>query len=227
MEGPAAPGILPVCLGHGGQMTMSAKQGLSLLELMIAVAIMSVVMGMMFMLMMGMDKTADLEKAKLVVNDDVRLAALRLLRDVRQATADSIIITWEANDVLQYRVPVDSDGNGIPLDVQMRLETSPVRTIMRDVDDINQDGVSETQLVMVEEDRVVVFANNLVLNEDADGNGRLDNGEDRNGNGVLDCGLRFERLPEGIHVLIQSERQASSAGGIIISSIEQTVNPRN
>ena len=208
-------------------MIMNRTKGMTLLELTIAMAILTVVMGMLFSLMLGMSRTADLQTARTTVDDDVRIAAIRMIRDLRQATEASVDISGDRNDVLTYQIPVDADGNGIPLDTELKLELSPDRVLMRDVDDLNQDGVAESQLILLVGDNIVVLANNLLPSEDLDGDGLLGAGEDVNGNGVLDSGLRFEWVADGIHVVLQSGQKVAPQGIDTISSIEQTIVPRN
>ncbi len=206
---------------------MGATKGMTLLELMIAMAIMTVVMGMWFSLMLGMSRAADIQVSKTTIDDDVRIAALRMIRDLRQATEASVAISGDGSDVLTYQIPVDADGNGIPLNAELKLELSPERVLMRDVDDLNEDGIAESQLILFTDDKIIVLANNLLPSEDSDGDGVLGVTEDTNGNGVLDPGLRFEWLADGIHVVIQSGQKVAPHGIDTISSIEQTIVPRN
>ncbi len=107
------------------------------------------------------------------------------------------------------------------------LELSPVRTLQRDVADLNGDGMRLTQLVRVDANGVRVVGNGLAINEDLNNNGVLDGGEDRNENNVLDRGLWFERAGAGIRVTVQSERRAGPRGPLIISTLTEVVSPRN
>jgi len=98
---------------------------------------------------------------------------------------------------------------------------------MRDVADSNNDGLTDTQLVMVEGTASRVVANGLLPDEDSNNNGVLDPGEDANSNGVLERGLWFEQAGRGIRITIQTQRLADPRGLQLSSSLIETVVPRN
>jgi hypothetical protein len=106
------------------------------------------------------------------------------------------------------------------------LELGPLITVGRDVDDLNDDGLTTTQLIWSDGNQNWVRANNLLPNEDGNNNGLLDAGEDLNGNGVLDRGLWFTRNGNLIEMSIQTGGQ-TRRGRMITFNFNEVVRPRN
>ena len=201
-----------------------AENGMTLLEVMVVVAILTVVMGVLFGLSTSMGDTAGVQGARITTSDEARRAVISVTRDLRQAGNSSV--TGLPGAAITYRVAVDTDGNGSAVDVGSTIELSGIRTIERDLTDANGDGIRGSQLVMKTGGVTQVLANNLLQDEDANGNGVLDPGEDRNLNGQLDRGLWFERDASSIRVTIETESQ-SRRGHLIQTRLAETVFPRN
>lgn len=207
---------------------MNRQSGFTLIETMLAVAILSILLAIFAVFLEGVHRTAVLEDAQMTVHDDVRLGMMRVRRELRMAAASSIV--WDEDlrtDVLQYRIPFDVDGNGTQLDVNGVVELSETRWFFRDINDVNDDGVSSTQLLWSDGETTRVLAGHLLEDEDKNDNNVLDSGEDLNGNGVLDRGLLFEKVGQSVRVTLQAERKGSPQTPAMRSSLEQLVTPRN
>ena len=202
-------------------------RGFTLLELTVAISLLTVVCGMLFMLALSMARAANVQEAKITSVDDARTAMMFVIRNIRQASDASLALGALPGPSLTFQAATDLDGNGTAVDSGVNLELSQPRTLMRDTADANADGLTDTQLVMVEGANVRVIVNGLLPNEDADGDGLLSAGEDHNFNGRLDRGLWFERAGRGIRVTIQAERSAGPDGPMIVSDLVETVVPRN
>jgi hypothetical protein len=200
------------------------ETGMTMLEVAVAMTILTLVMGLLYGLASGLDDTARLQDIKVTGGDEARKAMITVTRDIRQSAKASITGTPGAS--LTYRIPADLDGNGTPVDVGGYLEVSPARTIQRDVDDLNHDGIGVSQLVLRNGANTSVLANGLVDNEDLNGNGVLDAGEDRNGNGQLDRGIWFERAGNDMRITVQIEG-ATRRGRLLMTELTETVVPRN
>ena len=107
------------------------------------------------------------------------------------------------------------------------LELSPLRTVSLDVDDLNGDGETTTQLILWDGTNVRVLANSLAPNEDANGDGLLDPGEDQNNNGRVERGIWFERAGLGLVVTVETQRRIEPDGPFVVSRLQETVFARN
>lgn len=200
------------------------RQGFTLLETMFAVAILTVVTGMLLGMATGIGDTAQTQRIRATANDDARKAMLYITRQVRQASLSTVSALPAPS--LTFRVATDMDGNGSAVDVGGGLELGTPITIRRDLFDLNRDGLATQQLVMVQDGNFFVLANNIIADEDANRNGLLDTGEDLNLNGRFDRGVWFQRTGNGMTILIQTHgldrRQRDS-----VITLSQTVSPRN
>jgi prepilin-type N-terminal cleavage/methylation domain-containing protein len=203
---------------------MNRRAGMTMLELMVTVAVLTVVMGALFGMLGNVTKFVNLEQAKANSRDEARKALSIITRDLRQAQKVSISTLPAAT--ISYKVATDSDGNGVAVNVQGRIELSGTRTIMRDTQDANRDGQTSRQLIMTNGTSVQVLANNVPPNEDANLNGTLDTGEDANNNGILDLGAWFEPDGRGVRITVQSESQYGPTQKITMG-LTETVVPRN
>lgn len=203
------------------------KRGFTLLELMISIAVLTLVTGALYAASMTLTRAARSQEAKTTTIDNAQNGMLLMVRNIRQA--DSASINWSAlpGPVLAYRTPEDLDGNGTAVDIGVELELGPVRTLTRDTADLNGDGVTDSQLVLVEAGQVRVITNGLLPDEDVNLNDVLDTGEDTNGNGVLDHGLWFEQSGSGVRITLQAQEATSPQGGLVRTSLLENVIPRN
>ena len=148
---------------------------------------------------------------RLTLGADKGYDAGGFVRDLRQAARRSI--DWGALPAAQisYRVAVDLDGNGLAVDQGGALELSPVRTLRRDTDDLNGDGLTDAQLVWIEGDEVRVLANNLIP-PGAQGNPQ---------------GLWFEQAGLGLRVTLRTEHTSGPRDAPVRVVLTEAITPRN
>ena len=204
------------------------EAGFTLLEMMIALSIFTLVMLMLMTLSLSMSSAARFQDAKITSHDDARTGMMQLVRNVRQASRNSI--NWGAlpNSTISYRVAVDTDGNGFAVDANNDIELGPVITVGVDNADLNGDGETTSQLIWSDGNQVNVLVNGLMqATEDGNGNNVLDAGEDANGNGILDQGILFAAVGAGLQITIQTQRPADASGTNVTSLFTEIVVPRN
>lgn len=201
--------------------------GFTLLEMMVSITILTLVGGALYVLSFNLAQAARIQETKTTTADDAQNAMLFLERELRQAATSSINWAGLPGQQLRYRVATDVDGNGTAVDASGFLELSGVRTIGRDTNDLNNDGLTLTQLIWTDGVNVRVIANGLALNEDLNNNGVLDPGEDRNSNGRLERGIWFAPANPGMVVTVQTERMADAQGTRMVSEVREVLVPRN
>ncbi len=203
-------------------------KGMTLLEVMFATAIMTVVMTALYGMALGLADTARVQEATTTAHDEARRGLLVISKELRQAAGFSLSGLPEAE--LSYRVATDVNGNGLAVDASAKLELSAARILTRDFEDMNGDGRSEDQLILIDGEVVRVLANGLMEDEDLNGTGWLDEGEDTNNNWRLDRGIWFEKWFGGsgnaIRINIQTAG-TSRQGHILTASLSEVIIPRN
>lgn len=207
-----------------GNRVWRGNAGMTLVEIMMATFILTMVMGILFSLAIGLGDTAAMQDARITTGDEARAAMMGIARDLRQAANSSI--TGIPGKSISYRVATDADGNGSAVDVGSNIELSSIRTIQRDLADANGDGVRGGQIVRIVDGTATVLANDVIDDEDTNANGILEGGEDANGNGQLDRGLWFERDGSSIRITIDTQN-VSRRGHHILTRLTETVFPRN
>lgn len=198
----------------------NSRRGVTLLELMMAMSILTVVMGVLFTMSISIGDTAKLQDVKVVNNDEARRALMAVVPRLRQAQTSSINMADLPGDVLSFRMPVDLDGNGTAVNVSGDMETGGLITIQRDVADQNQDGVSAKQLVMIDGNEITVLANSLA--PDGAPQPAADGEEDPENN----AGFWVEQQSGGLLLTIRTEGE-SRRGTLIRQQFTELVDPRN
>lgn len=140
---------------------MASNRGMTLLEVMMAVAIFTLVMGVLFGLSISFSDAAGVQQAETVSNEEARRALQRLVPMVRSGAEGSFNWGNLPGHTLTFQPADDTDGNGTAVDVQGDLELGEEVTVQPDFDDENGDGVTDRQLVLLRGDDVIVLANNL------------------------------------------------------------------
>jgi len=197
---------------------------MTLLEVMIAVTILTIVLGILFGLAVSLGDTARVQEAKTTSFDEARKGMIYMARDLRQA--QNFGLSTLPADTVTYCIATDVDGNGTAVDMSGHLELSGSRTIRRDVEDLNGDGLTDSQLLLWNGETGMVLANGLLPDEDLNDNGALDAGEDTNGNGLLDHGVWFERTGGGVLITLQTFG-TSRQGHPLVTNMQTTIVPRN
>ncbi|NLV41638.1 MAG: prepilin-type N-terminal cleavage/methylation domain-containing protein [Candidatus Hydrogenedentes bacterium] len=138
------------------------NRGFTLLEVMTASAILSVLLLTLYGLSEAFAGTAQVQRAKIQGNEEARRGVQVVLPLVRMASRSTVNWNQLPGPVLTFRAAEDVDGNGTAVNVGARLELGAAITVGPDLQDANEDGVTATQLVMVQGDVVTVLANHLV-----------------------------------------------------------------
>ena len=150
---------------------MRRTRGFTLQEVMISLSLMTIVMGSAYSLHSATIRFGADITIQTGISEEASRVMLSLSRIIPSAVRGSLSLS--APDVLEF---VTAEG--------------PCRLGV-DTQDINGDGLRDTQLVYQHPGGVSVISNQLLPNEDANGNGVFDNGEDIRLNAALDRGVLF------------------------------------
>ena len=205
--------------------------GMTLLEVMFAVALLTVVVGTLFTFTISFSDTSEVYEIKATGQDEGRRALQIIVRDLHQAVRSSVNWDQLPGQTITYRIPEDIDGNGIPVNVDGALETGAMRTIGRDTDDLNNDGLSTEQIIITNGTALRVLANYVSPDQETSGNdGIFDIADDINGNGQQDQGIFFEPFGNGVRVTIQVQgttRRKGEGGHVLRTTLQEVVGFRN
>lgn len=198
--------------------------GMTLIELVMTVGLMTIVMGALFAMSLSLSDTVQVYNATISATDELRKAMYFIIPRVSQASRQTINMIQLPGDVLIFRMPTDLDGNGTCVDIGGNLELGDPVTIRRDTEDLNGDGLTNTQLIMIQGNNVTVLANNVFFppeQENPDGSFN-----DTNNNGRLDRG--FMVIPEGnsLRIILDTVGR-TRRGHELVMHIEERVTPRN
>jgi prepilin-type N-terminal cleavage/methylation domain-containing protein len=200
-------------------MRAMGSRGFSLLEVMVSVTILMIALAFLYTLSMSVSNSSSVQEAKVYTQDQVRNAMLLITMDLRNASSSTV--TGAPGAVMTYQKADDVDGNGSAVNVGGFLELNGVTTIQRN-------PALPTQITMTLPDGTVrELANDILLNEDADGSGALNGVEDTNLNGTLDRGFWFTQTGKMIEITIQAQRFVGSPPRPILTSLVESVEPRN
>ena len=123
--------------------------GFTLLELMIVISIITIIASVFLTLYLSTSRMFNVTEAKTVTQDSSRVVMMSIVKELRQADASHITIDG-VTGALNYVIASDSDGNGWPINSSGSIEWSKPRSILIDVDDYNDDGLTMTQLIREE-----------------------------------------------------------------------------
>ncbi len=203
------------------------QRGMTLIEVTMAVAILSVVMAVLMGLAVGLGDTARVQDIKITTNDEARRALQVIIPQVRQASRGSINWNELPGDRLTLRIATDISNNGLAVNASGNIELSPVKVIQRDVDDVNVDGLMLSQLVLLEGETVRVLANEIVpISETLAEDGTFGPGQDLNNNGQLDRGFWIQPRDGGLEITVQAQG-ITRQGHLITTTLTEFVVPRN
>lgn len=188
------------------------RRGMTLLEIMVAITILTLILGSLFTVAQSLSETTKVQNARITAGDEARRGMQFLVKELRQASRQSIAWGDLPTTTLSYRVPVDADGNGSAVDVNGNIELSDPRTIQADADDLNGDGLTTSQLILIDGTTVRVLANNLTT-----GGADLTAGPSG--------GIVFAQSGSGLEITIATE--ASAGKRMMPSGFSETVVPRN
>jgi len=196
------------------------RAGMTLLEVVMAVSIFTIVMGTLFGLALSMGDTARLQEAEVNISESGRNVLLSLVSELRQTQMQNLSASNNLPAMLlNYRVADDIDGNGTASSGTGTLELGPARTVRVDTEDLNKDGLTSTQLVVVQGGVVVqVLSNNL--------DPRAETTVDVDGNGVMDRGFWVASAGTGLNITVQTQQRLRN-GRLVTASHTAFVKPRN
>lgn len=197
-------------------MKVPGRQGFTLVEALVSLAILSVLMASLFGLSIGMGDTAQMLDINVTGNDEARRALIVITRELRQASLKSI--SGVPGNALLYQVAEDTDNNGTVLTAAGAVELSAVKRIGR--------ATTGKNLVMTSGSTQQVLATNIIPDEDLNGNGVLDAAEDANANGMLERGIWFQWVGNAVRVTIQTQTD-TRRGRHVVATLTETVAPRN
>jgi prepilin-type N-terminal cleavage/methylation domain-containing protein len=188
------------------------RAGFTLLEMMISITILTTVLGVLYMLSMSITQSVTTEEAKMASQDEARRALQFIVRELRQAASQSVMLDILPGPAISYRVATDVDGNGTAVDVGGNLELGGIRFIGLDTNDSNGDGL-RNQLILNDAGNVRVLANNLVPTP-------LNAAPDQRGFWV-------ETWNQGFRITVGTQFTAGNNGHLIRSTYNEVVVPRN
>lgn len=193
------------------------KQGMTLLEVMFAVTIFTLVMAVLYSLSMGFARASEMQEIKITTNTEARRALQTLAPRLRQASRQTVNRGALPGDVLTFMMADDVNGNGSAVNVNGDIELVGPVTIQRDANDVNGDGETMTQLVMIFGNEVRVLANDLMPGQAAAGAG----------NDIPD-GVGFWVAPRGNGYEVTVRPQGITQRGQNLSTImTEFIVPRN
>jgi len=188
-----------------------ARNGFSLIELMMATMLLTAALAMIWQVWLSAQDTVEVLGRKMTATEASIHGMGLMQRELRQASRASISPLPAAS--LTYRVVEERPDGGSPLDETGAPRLSEPRTITRDIDDANGDGIGESQLVLITAEGVTVLANGL---PDA-------TGPDPS---VPDGGIWFEADGDGIRVrLVTSGKTRRKLE--LTATAETSIVPRN
>jgi len=208
------------------------SEGVTLVELMIAIALLGAALGTLYMLARATFVNTEFHDAEIVSQNEAQRGLQFMVTELRPALRGSFTGPALPRDQVTFRIPGDADGNGVPVDVGGYIESTGTITYMRDAQDLNGDGITTTQLVRVARDNggaitgVTVIANNIMANEDVNGDGVLNPGEDLNASRTLERGMWFQWVGPLIRATVDTEQRLSN-GNTVWATMTAQVSPRN
>lgn len=93
------------------------NSGFTLLEISMVLAIMTLVVGALFAMSIGIGDTARIQESQTRMHEEARAAIQAIATELRQAQVQSITSAMPG-ETLTYRLATDLDGNGTAVDRQ-------------------------------------------------------------------------------------------------------------
>jgi len=201
-------------------MKIKNNQGFTLLEMMIAISIFTVVMGALYGMAFTLGRTQRVQDAGFQASQEARRTMLQLVPLLMQASRQTVNIDPNGNS-FTFQVPVDTDGNGFAVDENGNMEISGVLTVA-----IN----NRNRLILTDDNGVeTVLASNvnpgLEFGSGPDGEWVAAD-DDTNGNGRQDLGFGITQF--GSRFLIQIGTLVTTTDRFeAVAELSQFVTPRN
>lgn len=207
-----------------------AERGFTMIELMVAMAVATVIIGMLYTINFGMLRLVRTQDAQITMMEEGRNAMRVMTSNLRmssygwmQATNGGVVgpLTGGTYTDLQYQRPDDLDGNGNAVNAAFALELRPTRIFAVDNADANGDGRTVTQLVELNADGSFrrVLTNNLSP-AIAPGGGAGFYDAPQGGFVITDTGA-------GLQITLIMRRLSMGGGPTIVARLDEFVIPRN
>jgi prepilin-type N-terminal cleavage/methylation domain-containing protein len=215
-------------------MNVKRNQGFTLLEMMIATAVFTVVMGALYGMAVTLNRTERFQSANFDATQNVRGAIIKLMPLFQQASRQTITV-GNGGQSLTFRIPVDTDGNGYAIsNLNNSIEISGLYTlaVVATPSASGNTMKDRYQLTLTDPNgAVTILANNInpgaevgtgvngdwSLADDTNGNGRQDLGF-----GITQAGTRY-RIQIGAMVNWDARGEDATA----VAQIDQFITPRN
>lgn len=134
------------------------NEGFTLIEAMIATAVLTTVSLGLYDINLAMTKSAVAQEHRTLLQDEGRQALQYMARRMRMADAGSIVTVattgsptttfgQASTDNITFQTVGDIDGNGLAINVDFSVGLQPAITFALDINDANGDGIAEHQLV--------------------------------------------------------------------------------
>ncbi len=207
---------------------MRGRAGFTLIEVSMAITVLSVILMMLYGAAWAMLKTARTQDSLVMLNSEARQAMSTIVRNLRQSDATTLLtnnggafVAMGGNAVtnIQFQRVEDIDGNGNALDAAMDLELSQPFWITRDTNDANNDGQTLTQLVRLDQNGAVV---EVIANHISPAVVTGDMYDATNG------GMLFQDIGGGaIQVTLILRHRADPTLPMMVVRLDEVVSPRN
>ena len=226
---------------------LRSKQGFTLIELMVVVALLSIILLIIYMLWISMIRSTRMLDAKVKMRDEARTGLNHVIRNLRMAStrdtdelsyddSDGNTVFWDSTDPwiigaifdnITFHRPVDADGDGTPfVEDTMVEEWSESITYTLDTQDVNEDGKT-LQLVQIASDgkfmRLLIDDISPIFDSGTEGPYNTPIVD-----GVEFTGLAFTFIDgKTIEILVIQRRSLGPGMPTIVSRYEDRVTMRN
>lgn len=203
--------------------------GFTLIELMVSLAALMMVLGMLYTAAFAMTRAAGTQDSLIMLNQEARLGMQTIVRNLRQAQWDSVQTDAGGGNFvalgnapvtnLRFRRAADMDGNGVALNQDMSLGVTQPFMLTRDLNDANGDGLTNTQLVRMDQNGNVV---EVLCNHISPPVATADIYNAPNG------GLIFQSIGPGtIQVTLIMRHRPDPSSPMMVVRLDEVVSPRN
>jgi len=193
-------------------------RGFTLLEMMVAVTIFTMVMGTLLTLSLTFANSAELQEIRITNNDEARRLFLALTPLLRQASRSSINWNELPGDRITFQMATDNDGNGFAINATGEIELTWQLAIERDRTDANGDGITMSQLVYIDDTGTVRVLANDLQEDPAPSDAGVD----------IPDGVGFWIAPEGAGVLVTVRTEGvTRRGRVFTTMVSEFILPRN
>jgi len=185
----------------------------------------------------GFTRAAQVQEATVIVRDDGRFAMMEITRSIRMGFRGSMVEAVEnggpigatAVSSIRFRRVADEDDNGTAVNEDFSVGDSPPIVYRVDSDDINGDGLTDTQLVELIDGQFSRVLANYISPVFVDENNSDSGTSAPIGGLVFQVQVDKDGKPlsdKGIQVTVITRKQVIG-GPVIAARLDQLVTPRN